>query len=232
VYDGPAEAVSEGEGSGLATVNGSIAIRSDARSCSPAILSDLSLTITGNQGCSPSVACKVGETITFRLNRTGGLAGCETVRWSFGDGKFDVGIVAQHTYATTGSRMVNAVVSTPSNDAELPVPAQVEVTGVPSTCVPVCSATVPTTASKGRAVNFTGTSSCPGSQYNWNFGDGTSVVVPGEGGTSIVSHVYGPTGVYSWKLTVMAGAAECVRQGTITVTDAPASGRRRSVRSP
>jgi hypothetical protein len=231
LYEGPAGAVTESEGSGLAAVNGSIAILSDARLCFPVTISDLSLTFTGDHGCSPSVACKVGETITFRLDRLGGLAGCETVRWSFGGGKFEVGVVAQHTFAITGSHVVNAVVSTPANDAELAITAQVEVTGVPATCIPVCSASVPAAASTRDAVNFTGTSTCPGSRYNWDFGDGMSILVTGQGGTAVVPHVYGHAGVYSWKLTVIADA-ECVRSGTITVSDAPATGRRRSVRSP
>ena len=231
LYEGPDEVVTETEGSGLAMVDGAIAISADAKSCTPVDIAELSLTFLGENGCSPAKACLVGEKITFTLSRFGGFAGCETVRWSFGDGKFEVGTVAQHIYTTIGSPVVNATVSTPSNATQLTVAEGVDVSGVPGICVPVCTASVPETALTGGSINFTGTSSCPGSRYAWSFGDGTSTAVTGQGGTSVVPHIYGHAGVYPWKLTV-TGDAECVRSGTITVSDAPATGRRRPVRSP
>ncbi|MFY9555169.1 MAG: PKD domain-containing protein, partial [Blastocatellia bacterium] len=84
-------------------------------------------------------------------------------------------------------------------------------------CTLTCSAMVPTSATTGEPVQFTGgatASNCAGSPaFDWDFGDGT-----GHSSEQNPSHTYSQAGQVGWTLTVtLAGMSPCIKTGNITV---------------
>jgi PKD repeat protein len=157
----------------------------------------VSITYTGNKGCSPSVPCKNTETITFRALRNGGaLQSCDNVNWTF-DGTEVV--EGQRTVArtlTTGTHSVTAVVT---NTAGVSSPFTQNITIVADTGPVTCEGSA---QDFNLAINYTGPESgCSSSnpskpckvgesirfipsifgytvqscdKFDWNFGDNTS----------------------------------------------------------
>jgi PKD repeat protein len=125
-----------------------------------------------------------------------------TYAWSFGDGSTGVGVVARHTYYTTGIYTVLLTVRNGSGDedqsyrtiAALRAPR-------PGNAGPVASFTAsPASGPAPLAVSFngSGSSDSDGSivSYAWNFGDG------GSASGAITSHTYNSAGTYTAQLTV------------------------------
>ncbi len=119
--------------------------------------------------------------------------------WTFGDGSTGTGVAPSHTYTAGLSYIVTLTVTTTRG-------AQASV----SQTVPVTQTTGPTAAfvfspavpAVGQTVQFNADQSKAAvghsiSQFNWNFGDGTS----GNGLTT--SHVYSVAGAYSVTLSVL-----------------------------
>jgi PKD repeat protein len=67
---------------------------------------------SGNQGCSPTVACKTSELVTFTAKRLGGtaLANCDNTAWTI-DGVPYSAKSPKHTFTTTGNKTVTVTVS-------------------------------------------------------------------------------------------------------------------------
>ncbi|HYK06030.1 MAG TPA: PKD domain-containing protein [Thermoanaerobaculia bacterium] len=67
---------------------------------------------SGSQGCSPSVACKTSEVVTFTAKRIGGapLASCDLTAWTI-DGVQYTAKSPKHTFTTTGNKTVTVTVT-------------------------------------------------------------------------------------------------------------------------
>ncbi|MGV8039016.1 MAG: PKD domain-containing protein [Thermoanaerobaculaceae bacterium] len=87
-------------------------------------------------------------------------------------------------------------------------------------CWLTCAAQAsPTSGSRPLAVSFTGSAQAVGCAatptFDWDFGDGTA-----HSSAASPSHTYSSDGVFTWKLTVTAGASTCVRTGEVAVGSA------------
>jgi len=91
----------------------------------------------------------------------------------------------------------------------------------PPPCTISATASAPTTATVGTAVQFTASataSNCSsGVTYDWNFGDGVHAL------TQTASHAYSSVATFGWTMTASAGGVTAVRNGSIAVSSAPAA---------
>jgi hypothetical protein len=91
------------------TWEGSVQVGGSVSTC--LIPSGVSITYTGNKGCSPTVPCKNTETVTFRALRNGGnLQGCDNVNWTFDGNEVVEGQRSVSKTFTTGTHSATAVV--------------------------------------------------------------------------------------------------------------------------
>lgn len=154
---------------------------------------------SGSQGCSPSVACKTSEVVTFTAKRIGGasLASCDNTAWTI-DGVPYTAKSPKHTFTTTGNKTVTVTVTNNTGTSgpitktlnivqgstggggcnSAPTAAQIGITfaGDKSNCgagLGICQL--------NESIEFTAElfeyvqKSCD--VFEWNFGDGTPVVV-------------------------------------------------------
>ncbi len=152
---------------------------------------------SGQLGCSPTQACKVGELITFFAKRASAstLLSCDTVDWQFGDGNSTTNKVqTRNTYNNAGTYEISLVVTnefgssqaikrnitivpdTNSSCANAPTEGSIVVKYEGATSG--CRDTNTTPCQKGEAINFRistiGYSMQTCDNVSWNFGDNTT----------------------------------------------------------
>ncbi|HEX9094364.1 MAG TPA: PKD domain-containing protein, partial [Coriobacteriia bacterium] len=136
-----------------------------------------------------------------------------------------------HLLATSPARDAGTPVGAPSvdfggrpRDARPDIGAYEFVSGGGGAlCTLTCSASAPATGRAGEALAFTATatpSDCGAGTpaATWTFGDGATAA-----GLS-AAHAYGAPGTYPWTLTASFAGVTCTRNGTLTITAAPAPG--------
>lgn len=100
---------------------------------------NLGITYSGNQGCGPGIACKVGERVNFTGTKNNGeflSTSCDTAAWEFGDGGTASSRTPNHTYTTAGAFTVTLRVSSSAGSA---TPVSVTIPVVPGTTGGTCS---------------------------------------------------------------------------------------------
>ena len=194
---------------------------------------DVTLVVVDSNGCSASltqpdlVAVAQPPVVTFTWNAASTCqlpytvdfasavspAGSYSYLWDFGDGGSATTADPSHTYTSPGTYSVSLVATTPGGCADtLSLPGAIDLQ------FPVAGfSATPTTVCAGTALSFTN-SSTGGSQFFWDFGDGSVLSGPQA------SHVYSSPGTYSVRL-VVENAAGCrdtlLRPGYVTVLPAP-----------
>lgn len=90
------------------------------------------------------------------------------------------------------------------------------------TCTVSCGATVPSSATEGTPVSFSGSANVTGctsaAAYDWDFGDGSTHAT-----SASAAHAYA-AGTWTWRFTVTAGGASCTRTGTVSVSSGGGGG--------
>lgn len=160
----------------------------------------------------------VGSAVTFDGSAStpgNGASSITTYSWTFGDGSSGTGKTVSHTYNTAGTFQATLTVT---NDRGLSATT-------PPQSIPVGSPTAPTAAFVfsptqpvvNQIVFFNASTSTSANghnitQFNWNFGDGTS----GNGLTT--SHAYAAQGVYVVTLSILDDTGQrATASGTVTV---------------
>lgn len=167
--------------------------------------------------CTASVPATGTPGVAVWFSSTANTVGCsETVSWDwdFGDGTThgttqNVG----HTYTTTGTYTWRLTVSLPGGES-------CSRTGTivigSSACSVSCTANVPSASVTSTTTPFYGSAVVSGcaspASYDWDFGDGTP-----HGTARDELHTYAEGGTYTWRMTVTAGTATCVRSGSVMV---------------
>lgn len=114
--------------------------------------------------------------------------GIATYTWSFGDGNVGTGLLAAHTYATSGIytvtlTVVDVIGLTDAITQPVALPPQADFSVA---CDP-----------EARSCHFDGSASTPGVSHEWDFGDGS----PAAAGP-VQEHTYATSGVFTVTLTV------------------------------
>ena len=142
-------------------------------------------------------------TSTSTTNPTGQSIG--SYQWNFGDGSTGTGANTTHTYSQPGTYQATLTVSTGNGHCTDQITKTVTVEALPTANFTA------TTVCQGTATQFTSTSTGQTiSNYQWNYGDGTT----GTGQTA--THTYTQAGTYQATLTVQT-ANGCTDQITQTV---------------
>jgi PKD repeat protein len=152
--------------------------------------------------------------ISFTGAAVGGTAPY-TCSWSFGDGGSATGLVATHSYTTTGTYTPTLTV-TDSAGGSAKSSQTIRVVTMPA--LTASFTFVPTQPLSSQAVAFTGmaTGGVSPYSYSWNFGDGNSEV----GQTS--SHTYGASSTFTVSLDVTDSLKTSVMTSQfITVSSQP-----------
>lgn len=165
------------------------------------------------------------QIVTFDASATtdeGGAcnAAC-TYSWNFGDGSSGGGRIITHTFAATGSYIVelNVVDSTGTAASTQKVVTVAAMTGTPDK--PVARFTVsPAQPQVNEAAVFDASSTTAGNravitQYSWTFGDGTTAITT----SPTVNHTYDEARTYAVVLTVTdnLGQTSTVGQQVVVV---------------
>jgi PKD repeat protein len=185
---------------------------------------------------SPS-APSVGAAVTFDGSQSTGNP--TSYVWDFGDGTKGSGAVATHAYNATGPFTVKLDVVAPGTgplclfgtcDSEVVKTVTVGGTPPPPPPPPLSSDFTSSAgagcsnvggfwlcpATTGQPSTLTGLATTPGTNFAWNFGDGTT------GSGSPVTHSWSPKGSYSVTLTVSAtGFTGSSTTKTFQVVDPP-----------
>lgn len=159
-----------------------------------------------------------GSQIQFQVDATDNC-GPPSIRWDFSDGGVAFGATPRHTFNDNGTYTGQITVkddtgNTTTKNFALTVANQ----------KPSVNAGPDDSADWGRAVQFNGQATDPGSgdqptlQYTWDFGDGSPSATAGPG----VAHAYAQPGTYTATLTVQdkdGGSASDTRQVVVTKRD-------------
>ena len=144
---------------------------------------------------SPTAICTNG-TITFTNTS---IPAPSTATWDFGDAGTSTAISPTHVYTTAGTYTVTLI----SADASGCKDTTTDTVTVNQTPVASFTADTMTACSAPFTVNFTSTST-GGTDYAWDFGDGSTSILQNP------SHTYTTPGVYSVTLTVTNSSGPCV----------------------
>jgi gliding motility-associated-like protein len=160
-------------------------------------------TITAN--AKPSIAFSAnttaGCTAPLTVNFTNSTTNATSYVWLFGDGGTSTATNPSHTYLAAGNYTVQLVATTSAGCTDtltkadyikIQTPTATITVTAPSTCIP---------ATIGFAANITSLLSV--TNYNWNFGDGSSAVSCASCSTQ--SHTYTTSGNYTVTLTYVTG---------------------------
>lgn len=181
------------------------------------------LIVTSDFGCKDSItqtitvnpmpvsnftaaAICLGEPTVFQnLSSLVGNGNITTWNWNFGDGTSSNLQNPTHLYAASGNFNVTLTATTNNNCAHtITLPVTVNP-------LPVSNFTF-TNACYNANLQFTQTASVNTTTYFWDFGDGTTSILPNP------THQYAAPGDYQVKLVVSAGVAICADSITKTVT--------------
>lgn len=164
--------------------------------------------MAANFAATPTVVC-TGQSISFTNTS---IPTPTVANWDFGDASTSALINPSHTYTSAGTYTVTLISSDANNCIDT-------ITGtVTVNQTPVASFTADTMAScrVPFTVNFTNTST-GGTNYAWNFGDGSSVSTQQN-----PTHTYTASGIFSVTLTATNSAGPCtntiVMPSYITIT--------------
>jgi uncharacterized repeat protein (TIGR01451 family) len=159
----------------------------------------------------------VTGTVPLTVTFTNSSTGASTYLWTFGDGSTSTATNPTHVYTQAG---VYTVTLTASNEGSSDTLTRTHYITATETPVAGFSAD-PLTGTVPLTVTFTN-SSTGASTYFWDFGDGSSFIIP----DSSFTHVYTQAGVYTVTLTASnEGLSDTLtRTGYITVTDIPITG--------
>ena len=156
---------------------------------------------------------KVGQTVPFRANASGGSGYFTTFAWTFGDGGTGTGSTPTHAYATAGTYKAKVVVTDSTGATKTSPDVAVFVYG------PVTASSItPTSASPGVAKTF-GVTVAGGDghySYAWSFGDG------GTATGATPTHTYTTAGTKTVSVTVTDGLGQTASTSrSITVVNPP-----------
>lgn len=141
--------------------------------------------------------CQVGYTYTADSSGTvltfsGSATGVQGIyQWSFGDGTGGQGAGITHQYLNPGTYIVCLSIMATPNGGVLCSFCDSIVIGSANSCVPIFYTYPDSTVIGNGNLNFGIYNSCAGTQYVWNFGDGTS----GSGNNPV--HNYADSGWYN-----------------------------------
>jgi PKD repeat protein len=144
---------------------------------------------------------EINEQITFDGS---GSSDTKYYEWDFDDGTTSatsMDSAANHTYTSPGTYTVTLTSENADGDINKKTHT-VDVYGYPEPSVTASD----TLVTEGDAVDFDGTGSTPNdsrAQYNWEFGDGTTI----SDGSDSETHSYSSPGTYTAELTVINGAS-------------------------
>ncbi len=161
--------------------------------------------------CATSL--EVGQAGTFTAFVNENATGPLTYAWNWGDGSSSNGLVATHSYSSSGTYTVSFTATGPANSDTETCLVTVNEPPMEAPVLSACAAR-PMTANVGETVNFSATSA--GTRpvtFAWNFGDGTTA------STLNATHAYNEVGTYNVTLTATneAGTDTCTM--TVTVVD-------------
>ncbi|MEW6756902.1 MAG: VWA domain-containing protein [Acidobacteriota bacterium] len=142
---------------------------------------------------------RIGESVSFRVNASGGNGYFNGFTWTFGDGGVGSGANATHAFSAAGTYTAKATVSDSASNSAQSNDVIVKVYG------PVAATIIgPTGAGPGVSATFTaGVTGGDGHfTYAWNFGDGATAT-----GAS-VSHAWATKAAYTVTLTVTDGLGQ------------------------
>jgi len=163
-----------------------------------------------NNGCA-------ADTVHFISSSFVNVATTDTWLWQFGDNTTSSEIDPYHTYLFPGTYSVTLTVTNQNGCTNVKT-RQVQVT-----TAPIALFNSNNSSCTGTAVLFTDLSSTPNgtiSSWNWDFGDGTFLVVNAPANPN-VSHTYAVAGIYDVVLTIHTSTGcEAFSAKTITVIDA------------
>ncbi len=121
------------------------------------------------------------------------MTNATSFNWQWGDGTTDTGMVATHTYNTTGTFQVRLVVSNLCGQTD-------DTTIFITICVkPVANWTynILSSGASGMTIQFDATSSFGANSYFWDFGDGNT-----NNSSAIPVHTYSTAGLF-WVVTLI-----------------------------
>jgi PKD repeat protein len=156
---------------------------------------------------------RVGETVPFRANASGGTGYFTTFAWTFGDGGTGTGSTPTHAYSTAGTYKAKVVVTDSAGSSKTSSDITVFVYG------PVGATSItPTSASPGVAKTFgvTVTGGDGRYTYAWSFGDG------GTATGATPTHTYSTAGTRTVSVTVTDGLGQTATTSrSLTVVNPP-----------
>ncbi len=152
-----------------------------------------------------AAACTPG-TRTCDFDASASTPGMVAYSWQLGDGQITDGVLASHTYGTSGVYPVTLTVVDPSGQVE-----------AVSKLVPLAPVSVFTAQCDPEAFScsFDSTGSTPDTVLSWDFGDGSPA-----GASTVESHEYGMSGVFAVTLSVTDGSGQTASSSQ-TVTFPP-----------
>ncbi|HET7437330.1 MAG TPA: PKD domain-containing protein [Thermoanaerobaculia bacterium] len=150
------------------------------------------INFTGSKGCSPTVACKTDELVTFLPQRVRAAQSCETYAWTFDGGSPSSAVTPQKTFTTVGAHTVTLRItgSSPSNTAGVtvnvvqgtgtgncdPLPAanraEIHYVGQASQCTQAAKQTCRIDENFTFDASIFGYTTQTCDKFEWNFGDG------------------------------------------------------------
>jgi PKD repeat protein len=136
--------------------------------------------------------------------------------WDFGDGTGSAEQNPSHNYVGPGTFPWTVTAS--ANGRSASSGGEVNVAEPP--CTLTCAATVPAWGQTGTSVDFAASASpehCQGQvSFDWDFGDGSA-----HAAEASTAHAYAAPGAYTWTLAAVVDSESCIRQGVVTVVQAP-----------
>ncbi|MEM9022552.1 MAG: PKD domain-containing protein, partial [Bacteroidota bacterium] len=151
----------------------------------------------------PTASCTAPLTVSFVNSSTG--TGNLTYLWDFGDTTTSTAVSPTHTYSSLGIRTVTLFVTDQDGCSDsISIPAFVTIAPVDA------QFSVPSVVCPGDPLTFVN-NSVGASNFNWNFGDGTSSQAANPG------KVYNTPGTYVVTLNASSGSCNDTFTDTITV---------------
>jgi PKD repeat protein len=150
---------------------------------------------------------KVGEAVNFTNSTTDAAKQV----WDFGDGtqSTSTGATVSHVYQRPGNYTVSLMGTKKNGKKQSDAPTvAITVTAVAADFTVSSAAPV-----AGQAVTFTAASSSDGSEYDWDFGDGNSILADNP----VQSHVFEMSGTYDVTLTVYGPNHSSVATKTMSI---------------
>ena len=169
-------------------------------------------SFTCTAAASPESGSKPLEVVFSTTASGAGCSGSPAYAWDFGDGSVSASQNPTHTYENDGTYDWSLIVTWGGQTCSKA--GTITVGGCQVSCEAALS---PTSGTAPLKVDFSASSTATGCSsevaYSWDFGDGSTST------EQAVSHTYAAAGSYNYTLTATADTTDCVKTGTINVSD-------------